>query len=155
MGVYADLIRDMSDHGANVEAIITAVEALERRQGGAPKATRLPLDWELPDEWLKWAIVEFPGMPAQYAAAEAQKFKDFWLGKAGKDGTKNDWLATWRNWMRRAVGERRTRMGVGKPQSAVEQRRQALAERVQNDYGIGRDRERSAAPDGQLPLLGH
>lgn len=33
---------------------------------------------------------------------ETQKFVDYWRGRSGKDGTKTDWLATWRNWMRKA-----------------------------------------------------
>lgn len=155
MGVYAELIREMADQGATVEAIATAVEALERRGSGSPKATRLPIDWALPPEWLQWALAEFPGMPERFATAEAAKFKDFWLGKSGKDGTKNDWQATWRNWVRKAVENHRNRTGVGKPQSAVEQRRQALAERVTNDHGIGSNRGRSAETVRQLPLLGH
>jgi hypothetical protein len=31
---------------------------------------------------------------------EADKFRDFWCSKSGKDATKVDWLATWRNWIR-------------------------------------------------------
>jgi len=27
-------------------------------------------------------------------------FRDYWIAKAGKDGVKLDWLATWRNWIR-------------------------------------------------------
>lgn len=31
---------------------------------------------------------------------ETEKFRDFWAAKPGKDGTKLDWDATWRNWIR-------------------------------------------------------
>lgn len=31
----------------------------------------------------------------------AQQFKDHWLAKPGRDGTKADWFATFRNWVRR------------------------------------------------------
>ena len=34
---------------------------------------------------------------------EHAKFIDFWTAKTGKDATKLDWDATWRNWMRRAA----------------------------------------------------
>ncbi|HEY4037834.1 MAG TPA: hypothetical protein VGM15_03350 [Burkholderiaceae bacterium] len=30
-----------------------------------------------------------------------ETFRDFWLGKSGKDATKVDWSATFRNWIRR------------------------------------------------------
>jgi hypothetical protein len=35
--------------------------------------------------------------------AEHRKFSDYWRAKAGKDSTKLDWNATWRNWIRRAA----------------------------------------------------
>jgi hypothetical protein len=41
-------------------------------------------------------------VPPSMVRKEAEKFRDFWLGKPGKDGTKADWFATWRNWARRA-----------------------------------------------------
>jgi hypothetical protein len=28
-------------------------------------------------------------------------FRDHWWGKAGKEGRKADWFATWRNWVRK------------------------------------------------------
>lgn len=34
---------------------------------------------------------------------EAAIFRDYWVGKTGQGATKRDWLATWRNWLRRAV----------------------------------------------------
>jgi hypothetical protein len=35
--------------------------------------------------------------------AEHDKFTDYWRAKAGKDGCKLDWNATWRNWIRRTA----------------------------------------------------
>lgn len=61
-------------------------------------ATRLPRDWELPRDWGEWALSE--GWARHTIREEAAKFRDFWIGKAGKDATKLDWQATWRNWMR-------------------------------------------------------
>lgn len=62
------------------------------------KATRLPEDWSLPRAWGQWAISE------SYAEAvirvEAEKFRDYWISKSGKDAAKLDWFATWRNWLR-------------------------------------------------------
>jgi uncharacterized protein YdaU (DUF1376 family) len=72
------------------------------------RGTRLPDDWVLPTELAEWAIRERPGYPI---LLEAAKFRDFWLAKSGKDATKADWPATWRNWVRN------TRMGTqDKPQ---------------------------------------
>lgn len=65
----------------------------------SPTGSRLPADWALPAEWLAWGQQERPELDVP---AEGEKFRDFWHGKAGKDGRKLDWLATWRNWIRNA-----------------------------------------------------
>lgn len=60
------------------------------------KGTRIPEDWkpemgglEVPDDF--------------NLRGEADKFRDYWKARAGAGGIKLDWLATWRNWVRRAV----------------------------------------------------
>ena len=58
------------------------------------KATRIPPDFA-PD--LEYALEK--GLSRHTAAREAERFKNFWSAKAGKDGTKLDWPATWRNWV--------------------------------------------------------
>ena len=63
----------------------------------SPTGSRLPADWTAPEDWLTWARNEKPGINA---LQEADKFKDFWHAKAGKDGRKANWQATWRNWIR-------------------------------------------------------
>lgn len=60
----------------------------------AKKATRIPPDF-VPD--LEYALSK--GLSRHTAAREAERFKNFWSAKAGKDGTKLDWPATWRNWV--------------------------------------------------------
>ena len=71
--------------------ISTSLRSVEMR------ASRLPADWSLPDEWRAWALTERPDLNPERTAAS---FADYWRGKAGKDGRKVDWLATWRNWVR-------------------------------------------------------
>lgn len=65
---------------------------------GKNRATRLSVDWVLPAAWGQWAIGQ--GHSEAKIRLEADKFRDFWIGKSGKDATKLDWEATWRNWMR-------------------------------------------------------
>lgn len=65
------------------------------------RGTRLPVGFEMPDEWLHWAMTE-RHWPAADARDEAASFTDFWHAKAGKDAVKLDWEATWRNWVRKA-----------------------------------------------------
>ena len=66
------------------------------------RGTRLPQDWLLPKAWGEWALSEFKTWTPDVVRVEADKFRDFWHGKAGRDATKADWQATWRNWCRNA-----------------------------------------------------
>ena len=36
------------------------------------------------------------------AEGEFLEFRDYWISKSGKEASKMDWLATWRNWLRKA-----------------------------------------------------
>lgn len=67
----------------------------------SPAGSRLPPDWSLPDDWL--TVATGIGVPACSVPVEAEKFRDHWLAKSGKDGRKADWLATWRTWCRNSV----------------------------------------------------
>ena len=61
---------------------------------------------------------------------EAAKFADHWHAKAGRDATKADWLATWRNWCRNAVAAPRgptQRRGSPQAIDTEERNRQAMA----------------------------
>lgn len=77
---------------------------------GKPRTakTGLSRDWVIPSGWFDWAIANAQGIPdADGAAAlEADKFRDYWVGHGKRMA---DWEATWRNWWRKAVGDRRTR----------------------------------------------
>lgn len=80
----------------------TETEGEESAPAGA-RATRLPADFPAESE-LHWARANEPAVDAR---REAAKFVDHWRGKSGKDGTKKDWPATWRNWIRRAAEYRK------------------------------------------------
>lgn len=74
---------------------------IEKREANASqkkRGARLADDWVLPRDWGDWAIAE--GWSESTVRLEAEKFRDYWHSKPGKDGTKLDWKATWRNWMR-------------------------------------------------------
>lgn len=64
------------------------------------QGTRLPEDWVLPRDWGDWALAE--GWTENVIRDQADRFRDYWISKTGRDATKRDWLATWRNWMRNA-----------------------------------------------------
>ena len=51
----------------------------------------------LSDEWREVCKQLRPDLDPQQTF---ERFKDFWLSKAGPAGVKRNWLATWRNWVR-------------------------------------------------------
>ena len=64
---------------------------------GTARASRLPADLSMPDSWLTFCQTERPDLNPDATFA---RFRDYWIAKPGKQGTKLDWLATWRNWVR-------------------------------------------------------
>ena len=65
------------------------------------KGHRLPDDWILPRAAGEWALSE--GLTREQVLREAERFKDYWHSKPGREALKTDWAATWRNWIRRAA----------------------------------------------------
>jgi Helix-turn-helix domain len=70
-----------------------------RSLGSAPRATRLDPDWMPSPELIAQMRSECPAIDVK---AEHLKFVDYWISKSGRDATKLDWPATWRNWIRNA-----------------------------------------------------
>jgi uncharacterized protein YdaU (DUF1376 family) len=93
-----------------------------------PKATpkklskRLSDDWKPTREYLEDALIIKPDLTQEWFVEVAHKFKDYWIAKSGKDATKADWLATWRNWVRREVENAKGRSGTVNKKSYGEQR---------------------------------
>lgn len=59
------------------------------------KGCRLPDDFQ-PD----FSFATNEGFSQDEAQKLFASFKDYWTAKTGKDATKRDWQATWRNWVR-------------------------------------------------------
>jgi hypothetical protein len=55
----------------------------------------------IPNDFLDYATKN--GFSAYEATEHFQNFADYWEGVPGAKGLKLDWLATWRNWLRRSV----------------------------------------------------
>jgi predicted transcriptional regulator len=72
----------------------------------ATKGTRIPDSFQITDELRKWAIAE--GATAVQVERETAKFVDYWSAVPGARGVKLDWIATWRNWIRRNLEDHRT-----------------------------------------------
>lgn len=72
-------------------------ESSSLRSEERQRASRLPADWTLPDEWAVFCRTERPDLDP---SKTAERFADYWRAKPGAQGRKLDWLATWRNWVR-------------------------------------------------------
>ena len=77
------------------QAAVPAEPAKEAKP--AKKGTRLPDDWQPSEADLAYARSKGFGQAA--IDFQAERFRNFWHSKAGKDGVKLKWDATWRNWL--------------------------------------------------------
>jgi len=71
------------------------------REGTRARASRLPENWKaIGNDW-NFALEQ--GLTTNDAALESEKFTNYWRAKSGRDATKCDWSATWRNWILRSI----------------------------------------------------
>lgn len=98
---------DLSARDADQSALLYVAGSMEPVAGSmvaplapartaAKRGTRIPEDFTVTPEMVTWAVTECPGVDGR---AETQKFINYWRSKTGKDATKLDWPATWRNWL--------------------------------------------------------
>lgn len=73
------------------------------KQPGAKKGRRWGESEEVPREWKLEALDKYPNLDKHQIQTQAEQFANYWMAKAGKDATKVNWLATWRNWIARAA----------------------------------------------------
>ena len=64
------------------------------------RGTRLPTEWAPARSEANIAAEK--GHTPEYLTGQLLQFRDYWTAKAGANGTKLDWDATWRNWIRRS-----------------------------------------------------
>lgn len=67
-----------------------------RPRSQAKRGTRIPGDFAVTPAMVDWARERVPEVDGRL---ETEKFINHWVAKSGKDATKLDWVATWRNWM--------------------------------------------------------
>ena len=67
-----------------------AVRRLDKR------GSRLPADWQPGETGMSYALCH---LRPDKISDEIEKFRNYWHAKAGRDATKLDWNATWRNWV--------------------------------------------------------
>ncbi|MGY0754935.1 helix-turn-helix domain-containing protein [Bordetella bronchiseptica] len=78
----------------------------------APKqrGTRLPADWVLSRAWAEQAREIGPTLTTEQIHEIAEEFRDYWVALPGAKACKLDWLATWRNWVRKEA----RRLAIGR-----------------------------------------
>jgi hypothetical protein len=81
------------------EGSTSAAGATSAPRERGPRGSRIPDDFEVTPSMVSWARENAPHANGR---VETDKFRDYWTAKSGKDATKIDWSATWRNWMRTA-----------------------------------------------------
>jgi len=70
------------------------------KRASTGRGTRIPDDFAITDEMRAWGRDNFPGINGEAVTAE---FIDYWRGVPGQRGVRVDWIATWRNSVRRAA----------------------------------------------------
>ena len=100
--------RERNGEGTETLPVVGGAEPPAPAAGAAasPRGARLGPDWQLPKAWGDWALAEYPQWTAEKVRREGAAFRDHWAAKTGKDATKLDWLATWRNWCRSDIAHR-------------------------------------------------
>lgn len=80
-------------------------------KAGAERGSRLPADWKPNATLLAWMKEARPDLDP---TTVTDNFRDYWVSKPGKNATKLDWSAAFRNWVR---GEKQRYAGPpGAPQ---------------------------------------
>ncbi len=91
---------------------------------GAPpakRATRIPEPFIVTREMRQWAAEELPGFDVDRAT---RPFVDYWRSASGRTATKRDWVAAWRNWLRRDAGTTPSRATTQRESSLDRRNRQ-------------------------------
>ncbi|MBX9150036.1 hypothetical protein [Rhodococcus qingshengii] len=84
---------------SSAKPVTTPASKPAARKRTATPPTRISEDWQPTREAVDKLRPDTPDVDLQ---RETANFVDYWLGKPGKAGEKQDWLATWRKWMRTA-----------------------------------------------------
>lgn len=87
------------------------------------KSSRIPDEFIVTGEMRLWAVDNTPGIDVDRVT---EAFVDYWRSTPGAKALKTDWVATWRNWLRREAGSTRPvkQNAVDRGLSVVEQLKQ-------------------------------
>lgn len=97
------------------------------------RGTRLPADFEMPNEWSIFCHSERRDLNALRVFSE---FKDYWIAQPGQKGVKTDWDATWRNWVRRQNTPKLSPADIARTTVPGKQERDPALVKLDNDAKI-------------------
>ncbi|MEX1079814.1 MAG: helix-turn-helix domain-containing protein [Homoserinimonas sp.] len=105
----------------------TGIEPEDNRKGAAQKrGTRIPDDFTVTPTMIEWARENAPDVERTRATT---MFINYWTAATGRNATKRDWEATWRNWLlkdqqfaERAPGRKQTPTDRARQTAAAGQR---------------------------------
>jgi hypothetical protein len=92
------LSNSFGENVAETETETETVLSKERTTPRSARGTRVPSNFTITEEMREWAAVDVPHVDVDKKLAE---WVDYWKGVPGKNGVKIDWLATWKNGMRK------------------------------------------------------
>ncbi|MFJ6532451.1 hypothetical protein [Microbacterium sp. NPDC091662] len=120
----ADVVLSESD-GRSVEVRSTPTQPdptqpeVPKGTSGGPRSrgTRIPEPFLVTPAMREWAADRTPLVNVD---SSTERFVNHWRAKAGKDATKRDWPATWRNWLLRDQDDRQNRGGLTPTERAMQ-----------------------------------
>ena len=80
----------------NHKTLTSTSKTIVAKSDCAARSTRFS-DESLSESWKSFCLQERPELNPEKTFA---KFRDYWIAVPGQKGSKLDWLATWRNWVR-------------------------------------------------------
>jgi hypothetical protein len=96
--------------------LVSAAMTNSGRRTPDRRGARLPHDWAPAPDAIAFAAAA--GLAPAVIAAEAAKFRDYWIAIPGARGCKIDWPATWKNWIRRTAEQQPGRPPGRRPEAA-------------------------------------
>lgn len=117
---------DQSQNNPNQQPLTTNQQPVVK----ATKGSRLSADFVLPEDWTEFCQTERPDLNPQKVF---DGFKDYWVAKAGAQGVKLDWLATWRNWVRNQRQERPNPADIAKVTVPSRVERDPALQKIEED----------------------
>jgi hypothetical protein len=84
--------------GSNEPSSFGSPNSPDKTATKAKRGTRIPTDFHATPPMIEWARINTPLV----GVTDTQAFVDHWTAETGSRSTKCDWVAAWRNWMRKA-----------------------------------------------------